>query len=880
MPKTAKKIIEIFAQTREKIDTLSLGDHDGWSLLGDELEDVTGHLPKYATSLLPVLNLCIDGFKKLAANSHHNSLALFESITTALMAAEYFLQKKPDRDLRISDALEALSDAIHPKPDQQVLEPEVTINDIATLLIQLEPDDRSGLSRLHELLDKIKVDESYPEAGRNCLLSASQKIKAMMKADKPIGLADLSEVGELIEEFMNGAQQFDGPPSEDSTCDVHSKENDRHQRTGKSSDSTSGSNGLNGADVSKGHENTAENDIVQLPEDIDTELMVEYIDESLDLIAKAEESLLTLEIDPKDTEAIGTVFRAFHTIKGTSAFLELILISELSHRAENLFSRVRDLEIRYSGGYADLSLRALDMIKELILSVQAALQGNPLVKPAGYDDLMEVLADPEVAGISEEFNDIPSLRVGDVLVARGKVERDSVEKAVAKHPKDKIGGAVIKSQAASVTDVGQALRTQQRLKGTAKVAESSVRVSTRRLDRLIDLMGELVIAHSMVAQDETVVKDGYRKLAKRIAHTSKIVRELQSISMSLRMVPLKATFNKIARLVRDLARKTGKKVDFIAEGEDTEIDRNLVDIINDPIVHMVRNAVDHGIEMPETRKNSGKPPTGSIRLSAYHAAGNVVVEIADDGQGLDQNAILAKAREKGLLSEGSRPSDSEVFNLIFEPGFSTAQTVTQVSGRGVGMDVVKKNIESLRGQVEIRSEPAMGSVFKMSLPLTLAIIDGMVVRIGSETYVIPTDSIIRSIKPAPGEIASVYQKGEMLTTQQELIPLLRLANLYSIDEARPDPNKTLVVVVKDEERMAGLLVDELTGRQTVVIKTLGGSIKDIPGISGATILPDGRVALILDVGGLLRLADVSDGRLEPLMTTASEGPTLIMQDGS
>lgn len=874
MAKTAKKIIQILAHTREKIDTLSLSDHDEWSLLGDVLQDVINNLPKYAASLIPVLNLCLAGFKKLAANSQQNSLALFESITAALLAAEYFLQKKPDRELRISEAFDSLSDAISPCSDQKVLEPAVTINDIATLLVQLEPDDQFGLSRLHELLDKLILDESYPQASRDCLLSASEKITSLLKAEKRIGLADLSEVGELIEESINIAGQIGGSSSEDPACPAHPKENGGHRQTGKSNDITSDGNERIRSDDSKGHENTAENDFIQLPEDIDTELLAEFIDESLDLISRAEESLLTLEINPEDSEAIGTVFRAFHTVKGNAAFLEFTLISELSHHAENLFSRVRDLEIRYSGGYADLSLRALDMIKELVLSVQTALQGNPLIKPVGYDDLMDILADPEEAGISEEGDGPPSLRVGDVLVARGKAERDAVETAAVQHPDDKIGAAVIKSQVASVTDVGQALRTQQHMRDTAKVAESLIRVSTRRLDRLIDMVGELVIAHSMVAQDAVVVNGGHHELVKRVATTSKIVRELQTISTSLRMVPLKATFNKIARLVRDLARKTGKQIEFIAEGEDTEIDRNLVDIINDPIVHMVRNAVDHGIEMPATREKAGKPPIGSIRLSAYHAAGHVVVEIVDDGRGLDRDAILAKARERGLAGEGRRLSDGEAFNLIFEPGFSTAQTVTEISGRGVGMDVVKKNIEALRGQVEIRSEPGMGSVFKMSLPLTLAIIDGMVVRVGSETYVIPTVSIRRSIKPGPGDIASVYQKGEMLITQEKLIPLLRLTRLYGIDEARQDPNKALVVVVKDEDRLAGLLIDELIGRQHIVIKTLGESITDIPGISGATILPDGRVALILDVGGLLRLADMHDGQHENLGTDASQNPRL------
>jgi two-component system chemotaxis sensor kinase CheA len=413
---------------------------------------------------------------------------------------------------------------------------------------------------------------------------------------------------------------------------------------------------------------------------------------------------------------------------------------------------------------------------------------------------------------------------------------------------------MVKSKAASIKDVGQALRTQKRMQGAARAVDSSVRVSTQRLDRLIDMVGELVIAHSMVAEDAVVANGNHHELVKKVTHTSKIVRELQSISMSMRMVPLKSTFNKMARLVRDLSRKAGKNITFIADGEDTEIDRNLVDSINDPLIHLVRNAADHGIEAPDIRVRNDKPENGTIRLSAYHSTGNVVVEIEDDGKGLEREVILAKAREQGLVSDGSTLSDRKVFNLIFEPGFSTAQSVTDVSGRGVGMDVVKKNIEALRGQIDIRSEPGMYSLFKLSLPLTLAIIDGMITRMGRETYVIPTASIIQSVNPGPGDISTVINKGEVLSWQGKLIPVFRLADLYQIEGSEQDALHALVVVVEDGDRQVGLLVDELIGRQQVVIKTLGEALEDIAGISGGAILPNGRVGLILDVGELIRLA--------------------------
>jgi two-component system chemotaxis sensor kinase CheA len=456
---------------------------------------------------------------------------------------------------------------------------------------------------------------------------------------------------------------------------------------------------------------------------------------------------------------------------------------------------------------------------------------------------------------------VASPRVGDILVAQGTASREQIEQAAREDGADPIGVKMVRTHQASAKDVGQALRAQQRIKNPQNVVDSSVRVSTSRLDRLIDMVGELVIAHSMVAQDDIVINGNNHDLIKKISHTTKIVRELQDMSMSLRMVPLKATFSKMTRLVRDVARKTGKQVHLITEGEETEIDRNLVDVINDPLVHMIRNAVDHGIESPEIRQEKGKNETGQVKLAAYHSAGNVVVEIQDDGKGLDRDVILKKAIQNGLISDGAALSDREIFNLVFEPGFSTAAEVTDVSGRGVGMDVVRKNIESLRGQVEIHSVKGVGSTFKMGLPLTLAIIDGMVVRVGEETYVIPTVSIIKSIKPEPEDVSTVYGRGEMIAVQGKLIPLVRLVDLYGLGGENMDDDHMLVVIVEDEHHKAGLVIHELIGRQQVVIKTLGETMRHIPGISGSAIMPNGRVGLILDVGSLMRYAsrDGQDG---------------------
>jgi len=323
------------------------------------------------------------------------------------------------------------------------------------------------------------------------------------------------------------------------------------------------------------------------------------------------------------------------------------------------------------------------------------------------------------------------------------------------------------------------------------------------------------------------------------------------------MVPVRATFQKMARLVRDLAKKSGKPVRFVMTGEDTELDKTVVDKIGDPLVHMVRNAVDHGLEAtPSERARVGKVETGQIELRAFHRGGNIYIEIQDDGRGLNRDAIIAKARERGLLKEGETLPDRELNNLIFNPGFSTAKKITDVSGRGVGMDVVKRNIEALRGQVEIRTEQGRGSTFSIRLPLTLAIIDGMVVRVGTERYIIPTLSIVRTIQPRPDELATVIRRGEMLTLQGQLIPLFRLNRLFNVDNARTKPEESLIVVVEDDRRQTGIMVDELLGQQQIVIKSLGEALRGTPGVAGGAVMPDGQIGLILDIAGLVRLANV------------------------
>ncbi len=576
-----------------------------------------------------------------------------------------------------------------------------------------------------------------------------------------------------------------------------------------------------------------------LPADADPTLLGDFVTESRDLVEASEAALLELEIDPDSVEAVNTVFRAFHTVKGTSGFLGIKLLTEVAHRAENLLSRMRDREIRCAGGYADLALRSTDMLKELVERVHGALNGEPLTAPDGYADLLAVLADPEAAGVNGDF------AVG------GTAEPDETDQVAPAGEASNPANAVA---AATANEAGRGVRSARKTAGGDASSDSSVRVRTDRLDRLIDMVGELVIAQSMVAQDPLVRGGQQVDLQRKVSHAGKIVRELQDLSMSMRMVPLKATFQKMNRLVRDLAHKSGKKVEFIASGEETEIDRNMVDVIGDPLVHMIRNAVDHGIERPESRQASGKAAGGTVWLSAFHAGGNVVVRMEDDGKGLDREKIVQKAVDRGLIESDKNLTDTEVWNLIFEPGFSTAERITEVSGRGVGMDVVKRAITSLQGRVEIASSAGLGTTFSVKLPLTLAITDGMLIRVGEQRYILPTVSIQMSFRPEPGSVSTVTGRGEMVLLRGRLIPIIRMHRLFRIPGANEDVSQALLVIVDDGARHSAVMVDELLGQQQVVAKSLGEGFGRIGGVSGGAILGDGRVGLILDPAGLAAMA--------------------------
>ena len=551
-----------------------------------------------------------------------------------------------------------------------------------------------------------------------------------------------------------------------------------------------------------------------LPGDTDLALLGDFIAESRESIAGAEAALLTLEVNPGDPEAINTVFRTFHTVKGTAGFMGLGQLADFAHHAESFLSRVRDRELPYTQAAASLALRSSDVLGDFLDAVEASVATRaPIVLPHDHAHLLRDLLDV------------------DAVLAR-----------------------VMPTANSAVVPVASP-------RGQAKTeADQSVRVRTDRLDRLIDMVGELVIAQSMIAADPAVIGLGQHALTTQIAHAGKIMRELQELSMSIRMVPLKSTFQKLTRLVRDVAVRAGKVVELVTHGDETELDRTMVDAIADPLVHLVRNAVDHGLETPDDRVRAGKSRAGRVQLSAFQQGGSVIVELRDDGRGLNRDRILAKAIEQGLVSSGQALSDAEIHALIFAPGFTTAETLTAISGRGVGMDVVRRNIESIRGRVDIQSVAGQGTTFQIRLPLTLAVTDGMLVRVGAERYIVPLTSISLSFRPTPAMLSAIPPDGEVVMLRGEVLPIVRLHELFGIADAVVDPSSAILMIVGDGAHRVALLVDQLLGQQQVVAKTLGDGVGEIPGIAGGAILSDGRVGLIIDVARLTLLARNGDAR--------------------
>lgn len=593
-------------------------------------------------------------------------------------------------------------------------------------------------------------------------------------------------------------------------------------------------------------------------ENSDTSLLGEFITEAREHCANAEQMLMDLESGVDKDAAINAIFRSFHTIKGAAGFLDLKPVLVLAHDSETLLDLARKGTLTISGKAADLVFDAIDAMRKLLEGVEGVMKsggvfdGTAIAAPI-LDRLRWRLdnldADDELA----------PPRVGDILVDMGAVSQTEIDEALERRERkdEKLGETLVREGLVPAKAVAHALREQQSKKVPAGGAtvKDMVKIDTERLDRLIDTIGELVVAESMVGQDEEILRVVSPKVARNVSHLNKITRELQEMGMAMRLVPVRATFQKLARAVRDLTRKSGKEIDLELSGEETEVDRSIVENIGDPLMHMVRNSVDHGVESPEDRVAAGKPRTGRIAIKAYHKGGNIHFDICDDGRGLDRDRILTKARERGLIDGVKEPTDHEIYNFILLPGFSTAQKVTDISGRGVGMDVVKKNIELMRGHLDIASTPGRGTTFNIKLPLTLAIIDGMLVKVEDQRFIIPTLSIVESLSLSKETVFTVNAKARMINLRGELLPLISIGDLFGIRPAAQGNTEKTVVVVEDASRRVGFIVDTLLGQRQTVIKSLGTTFAAQKWVAGGAILSDGSVGLILDVSGMVSLTE-------------------------
>jgi two-component system, chemotaxis family, sensor kinase CheA len=548
--------------------------------------------------------------------------------------------------------------------------------------------------------------------------------------------------------------------------------------------------------------------------DADSDLLREFVQESFEHLQNIELGVLTLEDNPTDHDTLNSIFRAFHTFKGGSGFLNLHPINRLAHELESLLDLARQQKLIIDADVIDVILEGGDTLKQFILQIQSRLAEDQSQTPIEIPTraLLERIRVLTTQPSDNAMSIVPS---GTEPVA---------------HP------------STAVPDAGP--------HPTPSTAAGTIKVDTGKLDNLVDLVGEMVIAQSMVAEDAGLLAHSSQKLNRNLAQFNRITKELQRVAMSLRMVPIRSTLQKMTRVVRDLSIKAGKQVELSLSGQETELDRTIIEEINDPLVHMIRNAVDHGIETPAVRVAQGKSPHGTIWLRAFHRGGNIGIEIRDDGSGLNRQRILDKAIAQGIVHPDHAFTDSEIFSLIFAPGFSTAETVTDISGRGVGMDVVRKNIDKLGGKVEIQSTPGHGSTFTILLPLTLAIIDGLLVSVGSRRFIVPTLTVRESFRPSSDMLATVQERGRMVNVRGRLLPLLALNESFDIESENQDPTQAILLVVESDGQSRCLQVDRLLGKQEVVIKSFPDGLPRPPALSGAAILGDGQVAFILDVAAL------------------------------
>ncbi len=647
------------------------------------------------------------------------------------------------------------------------------------------------------------------------------------------------------------------------------------------------------------------------------EIMEDFLIEAFEMNEQLDQDLVELEHNPEDLDLLNRIFRVAHTIKGSSSFLNLNILTHLTHNMEDVLNRARKGEIKITPDIMDVVLRSIDLMKTLLVTIRdtgsdtnngkeneieeavkqlQAITSQNLegaketsgtketpqkeAKEEAKEENKENKAKTPTAENSASDNplaDEPDLDYANMSAEEVEAEierllnkRQEADKERRAQKKQEAKQEVAPTKEAPKTETPKAPKTETKAKAKADTEENkapsigveqTVRVDVRRLDHLMNLIGELVLGKNRLIRIYSDVEERYdgekflEELNQVVSSISAVTTDLQLAVMKTRMQPVGKVFNKFPRMVRDLSRELGKSIELIIEGEETELDKSIVEEIGDPLIHIIRNSCDHGIEPLEERRRLNKPETGKVQLSAYNEGNHIVIKISDDGKGLDPVMLKEKAIEKGVISERDAEgmSDREAFNLIFKPGFSTAKVVSNVSGRGVGMDVVKTNIEKLNGIIEIDSEVGVGTTQKLKIPLTLAIIQALLVGVQEEYYAIPLSSVLETVRISQDEIYTVDGKS-VLRLRDEVLSLVRLSDIFKVDAILESNSDVYVVIIGLADQKIGVIVDYLIGQEEVVIKSLGYYLKNTRGIAGATVRGDGKITLIVDVGAMMDMA--------------------------
>lgn len=605
----------------------------------------------------------------------------------------------------------------------------------------------------------------------------------------------------------------------------------------------------------------------EVREEIDPELMTDFLVETKEHLENIEMYILNLETDPENMEIINGIFREFHTIKGLAGFVSQELVRTIAHQTETLLDECRKGEIRIDKRIIDLILTSADFIKKICDNLDLIQNSDfhflveahlDIVRDRKFDVIQEPaknLVETNIQSVQVDEKPVGE-KIGEILVGKGQIDQTELDellmKQMGEYPDLKLGQVAVKEKKATAQDVLESLRLQEKAKKPSADG-GYIRVPTVKIDNLVDMMGEMLITQSLIEQ-EAIKRFGTNDMfISNLLRMGRIAKDLQNLSMSLRMVSLKSTFQKLNRVGRDTIEELQKNVTLRFDGEETEIDRNVADKILDPLIHLLKNAISHGIETEQERIEKGKHPLGLVSILAYSKRGNVYIEVADNGRGLSVDKISQKAIDKGLLSPVNNYTEEEIIDLIFQPGFSTAEKVDNVSGRGVGLDVVKTEITRIGGRVEVNNHPGQGCSFILRIPINLAAINGTIVEIMGTNYIIPTVNVKQILKPEPSQWVSVSGVTKMIRIREQVISVIPITEIFGLEDVKLEEFAQLVVVIELDQKLKALPVQGIEGRREIVVKSLGEEFLELNFVSGASILGDGKVSLILDVENLFKM---------------------------